>query len=147
MQQLLRQGCFQDLQGRFSVHGRYQSRSPRTAIRGSKSIARPTPLAAGDEVEGSRLADGRVLHGDEQVRVEDRVLLVAGDIGKVQLCRQDVLAGRADLDVDVLGATGIFARANRLEGVAARGIGRLVASQPVTIVVVVATCVRLPEVE
>src|SRR5207248_6216582 len=117
------------------------------ACRSGAGVGRREALAAGDEVEGSRLAGGRILHGHKQVRVEDRVLLVAGDIGKVQLCRQDGLAGRTDLDVDVLGAPRVFARENRLEGVAARGIGQLVAPQPVAIVVVGTTCVRLPEVE
>src|SRR5205823_432638 len=123
------------------------ARGQHLACRSGAGVGRREALAAGDEVEGSRLAGGRILHGHKQVRVEDRVLLVAGDIGKVQLCRQDSLAGRTDLDVDVLGATGIFARENRLEVVAAGGIGQLVAAQPVATVVVGTTFVRLPEVK
>src|SRR5438445_138647 len=55
--------------------------------------------------------------------------------------------GRTELDVDVLGATGILARENRLEGVAAHGIGQLVAAQPVATAVVATSRVCLPEVE
>jgi hypothetical protein len=84
---------------------------------------------------------------DEKHGIEDRVAVVARFAGEVELRRQYRPIRSLHLHVDVARPARVQARDDRLQPVTTACVGKLVAAQAVTLIVVLPLGIRVPEVE
>src|ERR1700704_4320775 len=109
-----------------------------SVTRTSKKNRGQTPVSnLNDKIESS-LAPALARHAHLEDRAVKAVAAVAGLIPEVELRRQDALAGRLHLDVDMARTAGVFGRNDGLQTVAPFGVGELVAAIAKAAVVVLA---------
>src|SRR6058998_2169556 len=97
------------------------------------------------EVERGRLAGRGVTDLQQQLLSEERITVISGCSGEVELRRQDRTVRRFYFDVNVRRPARVFSRHHGQQRVPAGTVGDLVTAQPVPRVVVFTLGVCLPE--
>jgi hypothetical protein len=88
-----------------------------------------------------------LLNVQEQRLIEDAIRVVLCDLREEELRGDRSSVRRLHFDVDMFRAAGIESGHNGRQLIAAIRIGKLVTAQGVAVVVVIAVCVCLPEIE